>query len=388
MGDPGGAERVRVLRIIARMNTGGPAVQVAGLMRGLDPVRYDQRLLVGAVDAGESDYLATRAADVAATVVAGLGRAPAPLDDLRALVTIGRAMAAFRPHVVHTHTAKAGALGRAAARARRVPVVVHTFHGHLLHGYFGPARTRAVVAAERLAARASTALVAVGPQVRDDLLAAGVGRPSQYTVVPPGVGLGPLPDRGAARLALGIDPGADVVLYVGRLTRVKRPDRLVEVARLVHAARPGAVVVVAGDGDLAAATRAEAAALGDAVRFLGWRDDLEALYAAADVVLLASDNEGTPVSLIEAAHAGRPVVATDVGSTRHVVEDGRTGVLCPCDARALADAVLGLLGDPGRCAALSAAAVDHAAARFAAHRLVADTEALYERLLAARTPGR
>jgi glycosyltransferase involved in cell wall biosynthesis len=379
---PAPGERIRVLRIIARMNVGGPAVQVTTLMRGLDPDRYEHRLLVGTVGTDESDHLATRAPDVTATVVAGLGRAPRLIDDGRALATIRRIMADYRPHVVHTHTAKAGALGRAAATALRVPVVVHTFHGHLLHGYFGPWRTRAVVAAERLAARCSTTLVAVGPQVRDDLLAVRIGRPHQYAVVPPGIGLEPLPDRGEARAALGIDPDADVVLYVGRLTRIKRPDRLLEVARRLRDARPSAVVVVAGDGELAAQARAEAAPLGDAVRFLGWRDDLETLYAAADVVLLTSDNEGTPVSLIEAAHAGRPVVATDVGSTRHVVDDGHTGVLCPPEADALADAVLDLFDDPQRYAAMSAAAPQHAAGRFGRRRLVTDTEALYEHLLA------
>jgi glycosyltransferase involved in cell wall biosynthesis len=383
---PAPGERIRVLRIIARMNVGGPAVQVTTLMRGLDPDRYEQRLLVGTVGADESDHLATRAPDVTATVVPGLGRAPRLVDDGRALATICRIMADYRPHVVHTHTAKAGALGRVAATALRVPVVVHTFHGHLLHGYFGRWRTRAVVDAERLAARCSTALVAVGPQVRDDLLAVRIGRPQQYAVVPPGIRLEPLPDRGEARAALGIDPDADVVLYVGRLTRIKRPDRLLEVARRLRDARPSAVVVVAGDGELAAWARAEAAPLGDAVRFLGWRDDLETLYAAADVVLLTSDNEGTPVSLIEAAHAGRPVVATDVGSTRHVVDDGHTGVLCPPDAGALADAVLDLLGDPLRHAAMAAAAPQHAADRFGRRRLVTDTEALYQQLLA--TPAR
>jgi len=374
--------RIRVVRIIARMNVGGPAVQVATLMRGLDPDRYDQHLLVGTVGDGERDYLATRAPDVAVTVVGGLGRAPRPFDDLRALASIRRIVAELRPHIVHTHTAKAGALGRAAAALARVPLVVHTFHGHLLHGYFGPGLTRAVVTAERLAARFTTALVAVGPQVRDDLLAARIGRPGQYTVVPPGIGLRPAPDRGTARASLGVAPDADVVLYVGRLTGIKRPDRLLDVARRVHDARPAAVVLVAGDGDLAARARADAAGLDGAVRFLGWRDDLETLYAAADVVLLTSDNEGTPVSLIEAAHAGRPAVATDVGSTRYVVDDGRSGVLCPPDAAALAGAVLDLLGDPERRAAMSAAAVEHAAARFGRHRLVSDTEALYERLLA------
>jgi glycosyltransferase involved in cell wall biosynthesis len=383
---PSSGERIRVLRIIARMNVGGPAAQVTTLMRGLDPNRFEHRLLTGTVGAGESDHLATRAPEVAATVVAGLGRAPRLVDDGRALATVCRVMADFRPHVVHTHTAKAGALGRVAATALRVPVVVHTFHGHLLHGYFGPWRTRAVVATERMAARLSTVLVAVGPQVRDDLLAVGIGRPQQYAVVPPGISLGPLPDRSEARAELGIDLDADVVLYVGRLTRIKRPDRLLEVARRLRDVRPSAVVVVAGDGELAASARAEAESLSDAVRFLGWRDDLETLYAAADIVLLTSDNEGTPVSLIEAAHAGRPVVATDVGSTCHVVDDGHTGLLCPADAGALADAVLDLLGDPERRAAMSAAAPQHAADRFGRRRLVTDTEALYEHLLAAPAP--
>jgi glycosyltransferase involved in cell wall biosynthesis len=374
--------RIRVLRIIARMNVGGPALQVATLMRGLDPDRYDQHLLVGTVGDDERDYLATRAPDVTATVVGGLGRAPRPLDDVRALVSIRRIVTELRPHIVHTHTAKAGALGRAAAVLGRVPVVVHTFHGHLLHGYFGPGLTRAVVTAERLAARYTTALVAVGPQVRDDLLAARIGFPGQYAVVPPGLGLHPAPDRRTARACLGVDPDADVVVYIGRLTRIKRPDRLLAVARRIHDARPAAVVLVAGDGDLADRARADAAPLGGAVRFLGWRDDLETLYAAADVVLLTSDNEGTPVSLIEAAHAGRPAVATDVGSTRYVVDDGRSGVLCPPDAAALAGAVLDLLRDPQRRAAMGAAAVEHAAARFGRHRLVSDTADLYERLLA------
>jgi glycosyltransferase involved in cell wall biosynthesis len=162
---------------------------------------------------------------------------------------------------------------------------------------------------------------------------------------------------------------------------------LVEAAHHIHRARPTAVVLVAGDGDLAPRTRVAAGPLGGAVRFLGWRDDLEALYAAADVVLLTSDNEGTPVSLIEAAHAGRAAVATDVGSTRHVVDHGRTGVLCPPDAGALALAVVDLLEHPGRRDALAAAAGEHAAARFGRQRLLSDTDALYGRLLDTGRPA-
>ncbi len=181
--------RIRVLRVIARMNVGGPALQVTALADGLDPERFEQRLLVGNVGEGEADYLDLRAPHVEATRVRGLGRSPDPTGDARALAALVREMREFRPHIVHTHTAKAGVLGRSAAVLARVPIRVHTFHGHLLHGYFSPRVTSAVTAVERAFADMTTRLVAVGRQVRDELLAAGIGRPDQYVVVPPGVAL-------------------------------------------------------------------------------------------------------------------------------------------------------------------------------------------------------
>ena len=207
-------ERLRVLRIIARMNVGGPALQVTGLIDGMDPERFDHRVLTGHVGPDEADYLLLRAPQAAVAYVDGLGRSVRPGADLRALRTLTREIRDFRPHIVHTHTAKAGVLGRLAARACGVPAVVHTFHGHLLHGYFAPAVTRGVVLTERALARRSTRLVAVGAQVRDDLLAARIGRPEQYVVVPPGLTLPAPPSREAARTLLGLPANGPVVTLV------------------------------------------------------------------------------------------------------------------------------------------------------------------------------
>jgi glycosyltransferase involved in cell wall biosynthesis len=372
---------IRVLRVIARMNVGGPALQVTALTEGLDPERFEQRLLVGGVGHGEADYLELRAPHLPAERVHGLGPSPSPLGDLRALATIRRAIREFRPHVVHTHTAKAGVLGRTAAMLTQAPVRVHTFHGHLLHGYFSPLVTRGVVAVERVFARRTTRLVAVGGRVRDELLAAKIGRPEQYVVVPPGIELPPAPTRIEARARLGLPADASVVAFVARLTNVKRPDRFAEVATRVAAARPGTFFVIAGEGELLDDLRQRLGDLGDYGRFLGWRADVETVYAAADVVVLTSDNEGMPVSLIEAAMVGCPAVTTRVGSTDEVVLDGKTGFVVDVDAGALAARTLHILEDAALRERLAQAASAHARSHFSRARLIGDTATLYEAIV-------
>ncbi|MGW4372266.1 glycosyltransferase [Streptomyces albidoflavus] len=381
---PSAPPRVRVLRIIARMNVGGPALQVRALMGGLDPVRFDQRLCTGTVADGEADYLEQSAPRMPVRRLDCLGRRVRPGDDLRALSRLVAEMREFRPHIVHTHTAKAGALGRTAALLAGVPARVHTFHGHLLNGYFSPRVTQLVTATERQLARSCDRLVAVGGQVRDDLLAAGVGRPEQYAVVPPGRELPPLPRRAEARARLGLPENAPVVAWVGRVTRIKRPDRLLDTAREVLRTVPGAVFLVCGEGDLLGAVRERAGELGGSVRLLGWRPDVETVYAAADAALLTSDNEGMPVSLIEASLAGLPSVATRVGSVAEVVRDGETGLLAPPDAILLARHTARLLGDPALRARLGGRARERAARLFGADRLVGDLDRLYTALAVSR----
>lgn len=380
MPTPGSPERLRVLRIIARMNVGGPALQVVGLTEDLDPDRFDQRLLVGSVGREEEDFIQLRAPGTPAFEIPGLGRSPRPLDDVRALARLVRELRSFRPHIVHTHTAKAGVLGRLAAAVGRTPARVHHFHGHLLHGYFSPRVTKAVVLTERALARGTDRLVAVGGRVRDELVAARIGRPEQYVVVPPGVQLPPPPSRGEARRRLGVEADAPVAVFVARLTQVKRPDRFIEMAKLVHERMPSTQFLVVGEGALLDESERLARALGGRVRFLGWRGDVEVIYAAADVVVLTSDNEGMPVSLIEAATIGCPAVTTRVGSAAEVVLDGTTGFVTGLDAVELAAAVERVLSDPSLRARLSSAALDHARAHFSRARLVRDVARLYEEL--------
>lgn len=352
----------RVVHVIARMNVGGPAALVTELLGQLP----DQHLLTGNVDDDEADHLALRSPSTPFVRVPGLGRKVRPTDDGRALAFLIRELRRRRPDVVHTHTAKAGALGRIAARAAGVPHLVHSYHGHLLQGYFTPAKLRAVVTVERALARTTDALVSVGSQVRDDLLAAGIGRHSQYVVIPPGVAVPSAQTKDEARSLLGLSAGP-VVAMVGRLTAVKRPDRLLAVARLL----PDCTFVVAGAGPLLAASARDAP---PNMRFLGWRSDVEVIYAAADVALLTSDNEGMPVSLIEAALCGTPSVSTDVGSVREVL----TGEVTATDPAALAAAVGRVLAQPE----LGERARQDAQERFSVEAMVLAHAALYEGLVA------
>ncbi len=377
---------VRILRIIARMNVGGPAWQVSVLTRGLDRDRFHSRLIAGEVSEGEADFIELRDPDLPVVKIPMLGRSVRFGDDLRAFIAIRRAMRDYRPAIVHTHTAKAGLLGRIAATTCRIPVRVHTFHGHVLHGYFNRWVTRVIRVVEGLLARRTTALVAIGERVRDELIEAGIGRLGQYVVIPPGVALEALPDRLSARSVLGLPLNQPVILFAGRLTAIKRPDRLIEAMALVLKQQSDAVLAIAGEGDLLEETRRLAEPLGPSIRFLGWQKDMAGLYAAADCMVLTSDNEGMPVTLIEGAMAGIPSVTTGVGSAREVVLDGVTGLVVESDATAIAEGLVRLLDDDLR-NRMGAAARERAEAEFGTKRFIANHETLYESLLSANQPS-
>lgn len=374
----------RIVRVIARLNVGGPALHAVLTTAGLRP-EFDTTLAVGRVAPGEAEAtdLLDRF-DVEPVRIPALGRSLSPLDDLRALDALLSLMRRVRPDVVHTHTAKAGALGRVAARLARVPRVVHTFHGHVFDGYFGAAGSRAAVAAERVLARLADRVVAVSDEVGRDLTDRHRVVPrAKLAVVPVGLSLTDFlacdAHRGALRRELSLPPTAPLVVLVGRLVAVKEPHLALDVWRLVRRDIPDATLVVVGDGDLAPSLRAR----GDTgVVFLGWRRDLATILADADLALLTSRNEGTPVALVEAAAAGVPAVATRVGGVPSVVADGATGALvAPGDATAIASAVVSLLRDAERRRAMGAAARERAVERFSDARLLADLRELYAALV-------
>ncbi len=374
----------RVLRVITRLNIGGPARQAVFLTDELRRSGFDTRLVWGSSGPGEGTI--EPAACVPTTYLPWLARELRPLDDVRAAVALSGIVRRWHPDVVHTHLAKAGALGRSAAFRAHVPVVVHTFHGHVLQDYFSRMKNAAFARVERGLAARSDALIAVAPWVRDELLGMGIGDERRWHVVPVGVDLDAITriDRAPARRRLGLPQEGPVIAIVGRLTPIKDHATFLRAARHVAEEHPGATFVVAGDGPLREDLELDARAiLGDAARFLGWVNDLPSLYAASDVVVLTSRSEGTPVALIEAAAAGRPVVASDVGGVREVVGAGVTGDLVPAgDHRAVAAAIDALLREPARAKAYGAAAPGHVRARFSQARLAADLTALYGELLA------
>jgi glycosyltransferase involved in cell wall biosynthesis len=373
---------LRVVHVIARMNVGGPAQIVATLLERMDPEMFDQRLIAGTVGPGEEDWFALRDPglmdDPRIVRIPTFGRSIDPLRDLQTLRTLTRALREFAPDIVNTHTAKAGLLGRLAARRAGVPRVVHTFHGHTLHGYFPTAISMIFVRLERALARRTDRLVAVGTRVRDELVTAGIGRSTDYALIPPGVPDDPQVPRETARREVGVEDGATVVTFLGRLTSVKRPDRFLAMAELVAAKLPDTVFLVAGDGELR--VELEAAQRRARVNFLGWRGDVGSLYAASDVIVVTSDNEGMPVTLIEAAIAGRATVTTDVGSASEVVVDGVTGRVVAASPDRLAEAVLEVLSNDPLRHRMGVAARQHALENFSADALVGQMISLYQEL--------
>lgn len=380
----------KVIRVIARLNVGGPAQNTIHLTAGLAEV-YPSLLVAGQVSEGEAEMSdLARARGVAVHTIAELGREIRPWDDLVAFFRLYRLFRRERPAVVHTHTAKAGTVGRLAALAAGVPVRVHTFHGHVFEGYFGPMATRAVIFLERLLARITTRIVAVSERQAADLSDRfRICERSRIRVIPLGLELDRFrPDRIAAlgpelrdELGAGDEP---VISMVGRLVPIKNHPLFLEAAaRLTERGRRCHFAIVGG-GPEEEGLRDLAAKLGiaDRVHFLGWRTDLERIYAGSDLVVLSSRNEGTPVCLIEALAAGRPVIATSVGGVADVLEGGRLGVLVrPDDVDALAAAVTDLLDDPERRGALGRLGAASAPARFGVGRLLEDVTDLYDEVL-------
>lgn len=378
---------MKILRVITRLNIGGPARQALMLHRALAERGHECELVSGAPQAEEGAFPPPAEHY---TLVKALRRETDFLADARAIQALTHIMRSLEPDIVHTHTTTAGGLGRIAARRAKVPVVVHTFHGHVLSGYLSGPQTRALTAAERFLARRTDALISVSTRVRDELLALGIGRPEQWRVVPLGLELGELlngpQETAAARAALGLPVEGPLVGIVGRLAAIKDHETFLAMASRLAASRPDVSFVVAGDGALRESLETKARQLvGDRVRFLGWVTDLPTLYGALDVVALTSRNEGTPVALIEAGAAAKPVVATDVGGVAEVVRDGETGfVVPPGDVEALADRVGKVLDEPETARTLGLAGRAWVRERFSAERLVEDLAFLYEDLLVLR----
>ncbi len=393
--------RLRVTRIIGRLNIGGPAIQAITLTHELDSIGYQTTLMRGSESPSEGsmdDLVETLG--VHPVLIPELRRDPSWCD-LPALAVLTNALIRQRPHVVHTHAAKAGTLGRVASILASVvrpmrtrPVRVHTFHGHSLTGYFSPRVSAVYRLIEKVLARRTDRLIAVSEEVRDELVTMGVAESAKFVVIPLGfdlerflrTGTGRAEARDAVRLEMDLQPDAVVVTLIARLVPIKRVDRFLRAARILSETS-GVRFLIVGDGELRdeLVRSDDAQALAGRLTWAGFRRDIAEVCFASDIVVLCSDNEGTPVSLIEASAAGVPVISTRVGGAAKVVRDGVTGRLVQADdGSALAAAIAELACDTDLRKRIGAAAREHAVTTFSLDRLVRDIDDLYRQLLAGR----
>ncbi len=331
------------------------------------------------------------------TYVPTRGQQLRPVADARALARLVSIVRDFRPDLVHTHTAKAGFVGRLTAivESRPRPSIVHTYHGHVLGDYFGHTRSRVYRSLERALASHSDCLVGVSNATVGELVRLGVAPRERFRVIPLGVAMEPFlqvdPEPGGPlRRELGVGPDQVLATYVGRIVPIKRLDVLVRALAVARAQRARVQLAVVGDGELRPELERLVSELGvaQAVHLLGYRRDLARVAQASDMYVLSSDNEGMSQSLIEGEGAARPVAATGVGGVPEVVTP-ETGILVGRgDHHALGDAIARLAGDRDLRLRLGRAARGRALARYSAERLVADTDDLYRELLDARRSPR
>jgi glycosyltransferase involved in cell wall biosynthesis len=386
------SEPTRILRVIARLNMGGPALHVSYLTKGLETRGYHTTLVAGKLARGE-DSMSYVADELGVEVVplVAMHREVSPVYDPVAVTRLVGEIRRVRPHILHTHTAKAGAVGRAAALLAgdaRPPVIVHTYHGHVLRGYFDPVRTQFFRETERALARHTNRLIAVGPQVRDDLVELGVAPAEKFSVIRLGIDLDSrvltVDRRAEFRRLFGIPEDRFVVGWIGRMTAIKRVPDILAAFKALRDRGVEATLCLVGDGPDRDAVEQLASDLGIVrdVLFVGYQRDVAPYYAFFDAFLLPSANEGTPVVAIEALASERPVVATRVGGVPDVVDDGEDGFLVEVgDIPALADRLEQLARDPELRARMGKAGRERVVPRYRVERLVDDVDALYRELL-------
>ena len=375
-------EKIRVLRLIARMNVGGPAIQITGLMSNLPVEEFEQKLVTGFCDKNEIDYLEVNELNVTRTKVEGFGRSVNLFSDLKVLLAVRREIKAFNPDIIHTHTAKAGFLGRIASLLTfKRQIRVHTFHGHLLHGYFGKFKTSLVILAERLLARFTDKLVAVGNQVRDELLAVKIGSFEKFKVIGPGLDIKKLPERVSSLKSFGLVEDKFFVTWIGRAVPVKAPHRILDLAKECALRGLRIQFVMVGEGPLLSDLKSLVKKEELPINFLGWQSDIEKILSFSDLVLLTSENEGTPVALIQAQMACVPVLTPDVGSASEVLKNNQSGFCLEYSVKDFADKIELLAGDLGMKTSFGAIGRAFALDNFSVNRLVSDNAGLYRELI-------
>jgi glycosyltransferase involved in cell wall biosynthesis len=363
---------MRVVHVIARFNQGGTATWLVNLTEGQRSQGDDVWLIAGNVQAGEVED--SRFESLGGIRIDDLGRRVSPINDFLSIIRLRKYFREINPEVINTHTAKAGLVGRIAAYSlgSKRPKIVHTYHGHVLYGYFHPVSSYIYKLIEIALAKVTDLILVSGIRVKRELLEAGIGNDGQYISVKPGVEQVELLKRSVARDKLNLPLEATVVGWLGRISQIKRPDRIIVLAREL----PQLTFLVGGDGELLQKIKVSAP---PNVRFVGWTTP-SLVWSASDIALLTSDNEAQPISLIEAASLRLPLIGEDVGSVSEVIRSGKSGYLTSdLGERVEALAILG--SDPGLRKKMGAEAFDDFKTLFSLDQFIEVHRNAYQRVV-------
>jgi glycosyltransferase involved in cell wall biosynthesis len=366
------------MSIISRMNVGGPARLLAEIGDGL-PQDFDHILVTGRCQPNEIDFLESHPLKNEVVYLDSMRRSFFLLSDFLVLFQLIRLIRKYRPDVVHTHTSKAGMLGRLAAKLSfRGTKIVHTFHGHLLYGYFPKFQLSLIIKIERFLAKFSDILVAVSAQVMRDLKEFDIGLANEWRIIHPGVDIKPL--SGAKKL--DVLPKDFRVLWIGRFTDIKNPILALQAfSEILRTPSIHVTFTMVGDGELFAQAKELASSLGIVVQFSGWEPNPQRYFANADILLLTSRNEGLPVVVLEAAAAKVPTIATNVGGIADFIQDGHNGLLTKQSVISISSAITKLYFDPALRARLGKAAFETCIRDFTHESYIKKHVALYDRLI-------
>jgi glycosyltransferase involved in cell wall biosynthesis len=384
------AEPIRVLRIIARLNVGGPAIHTQLLTHYMKARGYDTRLVIGREEQREGNMLyIAQEKGIEPVIIEEMSREIRPRRDWISYQKICQLIAEFRPHVVHTHTAKAGTLGRLAAHKYRVPVVVHTFHGHVLKGEFGPLKSKFFCQIEKRLAKWTDRLVFIAGAGRDELVSMGVAPPEKFVVVHTGLELEKFRDakkqRGKIRAELGLTDNDFLVGMVARLASIKNHHEFLEAARRILPSHPEIHFAMIGDGPARDQIMAQARERGveGRVHFLGMRQDMVQVHADLDLAVLTSRNEGLPVAFLEALSSGTPILGSDVGATHELKKPNYpVGIYSLGNVEEFVVGILDIYQNRRIYENQARQVKDEIIRHFSIQRLVNDMDALYRQLLA------
>jgi glycosyltransferase involved in cell wall biosynthesis len=386
-------KKIKVLRIINRFNIGGPTFHVTLLTKFLGDT-FETKLIGGVPDTSESDSLhVLREYELEPIVLEELQRDPNFSSDRKAYKKIKQIIEEYKPDIVHTHAAKAGALGRRAAHKCGVPIIIHTFHGHVFHSYFGKLKTELFKRIERSLAKKSTGIIAISEQQKRELSEIHKICPAdKIEVIPLGLDLtkfnsNKAQNRAKLRAELNLSENEIAIAIIGRLAPVKDHGFFLDaIEKVAQKTTKNFRVFIVGDGSERVSIEQRAHEINSKfnglITFTSWIEDIAPFNHAMDIVCLSSKNEGTPVSLIEAQAAGVPVISTNVGGVKDIVAEGQTGFIVePNDLMAYANKLLELLEDETLRARMSENGWSHVGEKFHYTTLVRNIEDYYLRLL-------